>query len=202
MKARFPLLLFGVVLLLASAVSSALAYIHFPHMTLPKLCKHSTNIRALTIEKHDKDRGVIVYKVAESLKGETRPGMSFKHAIRNDAEGIKPIVDWMKDGKQAVMFTIETPSRGGIACGYVFIDEFCYSVDYNSRGDFWLLIRAEPNMSVCYHGPAETLRTLAKDSLAGKEIKVPVKDIVSPDPKADRDRRVREVNEVLEKNRK
>lgn len=124
--------------------------------------------------------------------------MSFKHAIRTAADAGKPIFDWVGDGKRAVMFTIE---GGGIACGYVFIDEFCYSVDHNRKGDYWLLIRADPNLSACFHGSVEQLQKVAKDILDGKDVKVPVKELASPVSQEDRDKRAKEVTEILRENR-
>src|SRR5262245_49310602 len=102
------------------------------------MCKQSTNIRVLAVHRYDKGKGVVVYDVVETLKGENPEGVSFRHALRKDFEGAQPIFDWVGDGKRAVMFTFADRQS---ACGYVFIDRFCYSVDYNRKGDFWLLIR-------------------------------------------------------------
>jgi hypothetical protein len=111
---------------------------------------------------------------------------------------VKPIFDWVGDEKQAVMFTIE---GGGIACGYVFIDEFCYSVDYNRRGDFWLLIRVDPEMAATYHGSVEQLRTVVRELLDGRDVKVPVKESLKPLSNREREKRVPALNEILNKNR-
>src|SRR5262249_18114866 len=132
MSARVAVRLAGVVLVLALAAPAAFGYIHFPPMTLPKMCKTSTFVRVLTVKKFDKDKGIVVFEVVETLKGEKSAIKSFRHTLRADAEGVKPILDWVGDDKQAVMFTIE---GGGIACGYVFIDDYCYSVDYNRSGE-------------------------------------------------------------------
>ena len=188
----------GIALVIAFAAATAAGYIHFPPPTLQKMCKQSTNIRVLAVKQHDKDKGVIVYEVAETLKGQNPKGMSFKHALRKEAKGTKPVVDWVADGKRAVMFTIE---GGAIACGYVFIDRFCYSVDYNRRGDFWLLIRVDPEMAACYHGSVEQLREVTKDLLAGKDVKVPVDESLKPLPNEERRRRAPDLNEILKNNR-
>ena len=97
----------GVVLAMVFAASPSAGYIHFPPTTMPKMCKPSTNIRVLEVKKHDKEKGVIVYEVVETLKGQNPKGMSFKHAIGKQTAGTKPIFDWVADKKQAVMFTIE-----------------------------------------------------------------------------------------------
>ncbi len=188
----------GSVLVMALVAWPSIGYIHFPPPTMQKMCNQSTNIRMLAVKKHNKVRGVIVYEVTETLKGKNAKGMSFKHAIHKDADGAKPIFDWVGDRKQAAMFTIE---GNGIACGYVFIDKFCYSVDYNQRGDFWLMIRVDPEMSACFHGTVETLQKVTKDLLDGKEVKVPVNESVKPVPLQERQKRVPALNEILTKNR-
>ena len=198
MVARAPLRFAGGLLAVGLAAPPAAGYIHFPPTTMPKMCKTSTHIRVLTVKKHDKEKGVIVYEVKETLKGKNPPCRSYKHAIPADAAGTKPILDWVGDGKRAVMFTIEWP---GHACGYVFIDEFCYSVDYNAKGDFWLLIRVDPEQSACYHGTADRLREVAADLLAGKDVKVPVKDGVKPLTLKEREKLAPALSEILIKNR-
>jgi hypothetical protein len=195
MSTRVAVRLLGVALAVALAAPAAVGYIHFPPMTLQKMCKDSQQIRVLKVAKHDKEKGVIVFEVADSPKGGKSQITSFKHVIRADAAGTKPILDWAREGKTAVMFTIE---GGPIACGYVFLDDYCYSVDYNREGKYWLLVRAEPGLSACYHGTAERLCELVRDILGGKEVKVPIKE---PGAREERDKRYKEVNDVLQKNR-
>jgi hypothetical protein len=192
----------GVALVMAMAAPISFGYIHFPPSTLQKLSIISTQIRVLSVKKYDKEKGVVVFEVVESLKGDNNKIKSFKHAIRTDAEGVKPIFDWVGDGKRAVMFTIEgDPRAKQLACGYVFIEDYCYSVDYNHDGEFWLLIRGEPNMSACYQGSADKLQQLTKEILDGKDVKVPVKERETPESKEDQEKRRKEVNDILIKNR-
>jgi hypothetical protein len=198
MPARLLAAFAGVILVMAAVVTPAGGYIHFPPPTMPKMCRQSTAIRVLTVKGHDKAKGVIVYEVADTMKGKTPDGALFRHAVGKESKGTKPIFDWVADGKQAVMFTIE---GGAIACGYVFIDKFCYSVDYNRRGDFWLLIRVDPEMGATFHGTVETLRKVTKDLLAGKEVKVPGDESVKPVSLQERRRRVPALNQIMTKNR-
>jgi hypothetical protein len=198
MDTRILIRFVGVVLALAIVALPSVGYIHFPPVTLPKMCKQSTNIRVLGVKKYDKEKGVVIYELVETLKGANPKGMAFKHAIRKDIAGVMPIYDWVGDKKRAVMFTIE---GNGIACGYVFIDEFCYSVDYNTKGDFWLLIRVDPELSATYHGSAEQLQKVAKDLLDGKDVKVPVKEATKPLSLKDREKQVERLNDILKKNR-
>ena len=123
---------------------------------------------------------------------------SFKHSIPKETAGAKPILDWVGKDKRAVLFTIEGNS---LACGYVFIDEFCYSVDYNIKGDFWLLIRVDPELAATYFGTAEKLEVVTKDLLAGKDAKVPVKEGVKPLASKEREKLAPAINEIFTKNR-
>jgi hypothetical protein len=183
---------------LAFAASQSVAYIHFPPATMEKMCKMSSHIRVLEVKKHNKEKGVIIYEAIKSLKGKNAKGMSFKHAIGKANEKTKPIFDWVKDAKRAVMFTIEGRE---LACGYVFIDQFCYSVDYNKKGDYWLLVRVDPEMAACFFGSVETLQKVTSDLLAGKDIKVPVNKSMKPVSVKEREKRLPALNELLKKNR-
>jgi len=194
MSARVATLFMGVTLVVTLSAPTAVGYIHFPPMTLPKMCKQSHAIRLLKVEKYDKDKGVIVFAVASTLKEGKSPITSFRHVLRTDADAARTIFDWLEEGETAVMFSIE---GGGGGIGYVFIDQYCYSVDYNSSGKYWLMIRGEPGMSACYYGSVERLQEAVKDILDGKEVKVPVKD---PNTKEDPAQRREEVNDVLKKN--
>src|SRR5262245_18318376 len=101
------------------------------------------------------------------------------------------------------MFSIEAdPQSKQMGCAYVFIDNYCYSLDYNRSGNYWALVRTEPNMSACYDGSVEQLQKLTRDLLDGKDVKVPVKEPATPESKEDRDKRVKEVSDFLNKNRK
>jgi hypothetical protein len=195
MSIRVAIRLAGITLGMALAAPAAVAYIHFPPMTLQKMCKVSHQIRVLKVEKLNKEKGIIIFEVADSPKSQKPQVTPFKHVLSTDVEGTKPILDWAEEGKTAVMFSIESQELG---IGYVFIDDHCYSVDYNRAGKYWLLIRAEPGMSACYHGSVERLRAIIKDILDGKEVMVPVKE---PETKVDGDQRRKEVNDVLKKNR-
>jgi hypothetical protein len=191
--------LVGVVLVMAVVVPAAAAYIHFPPMTLQNMCQISKHVRVLRVTDYDKKKGVFLFDEVKTLKGERSQIKSFKQAIRTDAEGVKPILDWVGSGKQAVMFWIE---GGDIACGYVFIDNYCYSVDYNRRGEYWQMIRADPQMSACYDGSVEQLQQLTRDILDFKEVKVPVKQMVAPISEEEKIKRRDEVEDILRKNRK
>lgn len=201
MRPRFLMKLAGVALMAAIVARTAVAYIHFPPTTLPKLCEQSRAIRVLTVKKYNKEKGVILFEATETLKGKTPDGTTFKQVIGQEDKGTKPIFDWVADGKQAMMFTIET-GRSGIACGFVFIDKYCYSVDRNGTGEFWLLIRVDPEMAATYLGTVEDLQKITKDILAGKDVKVPTDGSLKPVPNEERQKRVPALNEIIVKNRK
>jgi hypothetical protein len=180
--------------------SDAAAFIHFPPMTVPKMCQDSWVIRVLKVEKFHKDKGVLVFDTAEFLKKRVKPAQTVKHVLRSDAGDMKPLLDWVAAGKQAVMFSLERePDQMSSGVGYVFIDEFCYSIDYNAKGEYWLIMRAEPAMAAFFHGKVEELRTAVRDTLAGKEVKVSVKETTA---KGTDKKRHDEINEQMIKNRK
>lgn len=200
MRARLLACFPAAVLAVVVAATPAGGYIHFPPPTLAKMCEQSRAIRLLTVKRHDKEKGVIVFEAAETLKGKTPDGTTFKHVIGTADKGTKPIFDWVADGKQAVMFTLETGATG-IACGYVFIDKYCYSVDRNGSGEFWLLIRADPEMAATFFGTVETLQKVTTDLLAGKDVKVPVDESVKALTTKEREKLVPTLNEIMTKNR-
>lgn len=175
------------------------AYIHFAPGDLPKFCKESLVIRVLEVTKFDADAGVIVFEVTDTLKAEKakHPITAFKQGIDPKAKGVKPIFDWVKKGKKAVLFTIER-EKDGIACGYVVIDDYWYSVDYNVKGEYWAFLRADPHLSEVYHGDADKLVPLVKDLLAGKKVEVPTK---KADKVPEKMERFTEVNDRLIENR-
>ena len=51
--------LFCVLLAVSLSASSGHGYIHFPPMTLQKMCRTSTHIRVLSVSKYDKDKDVV-----------------------------------------------------------------------------------------------------------------------------------------------
>lgn len=187
-------------LVLALAALSAAAYIHLPPMQLPSLCKDTRQIRLLKIEKLDKDKGIIIFEVAQSLKGEKSSVTRIRHVIRTDSAGAKPVLDWAEPGKQAVMFSVTSRlGKWAEQCAFVFIDDYCYSVSSNTEGEQWLMLRGEPGMSACYYGSVEQLQALVKEILAGKEVKVPIKDL---DVKENSDKRTKEITDVMVQNEK
>jgi len=186
----------GALLVVALVASAAPGYIHFAPMSLPKMCKASIVVRVVTVKALDAERGVVVFELAELLKGK-RPMTSLKHVARGDA--VKPLLDWAAVGKRAVLFSIEGDGfRTASACAYLFIDRACFSLDYNTAGDFWLVMRPEPNLSACYHGPAERLVQLTKGVLAGEVVVVPTRELEGTETE---EQRIKAVNDILIENR-
>ena len=93
MPTRNLLRVAGVVRVMALAVSSSVGYIHFPPETMRKMCKQSTNIRVLAVKKYDKERGIVVYRVAETLKGQN-PNGDFSIYARTTSVWVKQQGRW------------------------------------------------------------------------------------------------------------
>jgi len=178
----------------AACTSVAFGYIHIPPATLHALCKDSTAIRLLTVKSMDRSTGKIEFEVSESLKGGNGTIASFEHTIDPTAKDSERIFDALEKGKSAVLFTSETAMG---SCGFAFVDEYCYSVDYSATRNTWVFLRGEPGRSMCYHGSADRLANLSKDLLAGKTAVVPYQQ-PSVD---DRDGRYEQIVETLKKNR-
>lgn len=157
--------------------SSALAYIHVPPQTLKAMCTESPQIRVLTVKARNLDKGVVVFEVGEVLRAEEKSAIvAFRLAVRPDADNGKTVLDKLPVGARAVLFSREEgEGKRTKGYGYLFLDEFGLSVDYNAAGDVWLYLRAEPNLSVTYHGSATELPALVKSVLAGQEVKVPTR---------------------------
>src|SRR5262249_5681405 len=150
----------------------------YPPMTLQKMCEVSSHIRVLKVTKLNKEKGVILFEVAETLRKQGEALDPGKQVIPKGANGVGPILDWAAEGKQAVLFSKDGGPKGQspVGVGYIFIDGYCYFVDYNASGKYWLVVRGDPGMSACYHGSPAKLRDLVKDVLAGKKVQVPTKE--------------------------
>jgi len=180
------------------AASSAWGYIHVPPPTLKKMCDDSGSIRVLAVAACDKDRGVVTFDVGEAILAPKSGVASFRLVVRPDAPGAQTTLESLAAGKGVVLFTCEGDSgKNTRALGYAFTDAGCYSVDYNAEGEFWLFLRAEPQMSACFHGTAKELAGLVKAIRDGKEVDVPTK---APAEKVDHKSRVRQVEDAINKN--
>ncbi len=197
--ARRGVSLAAALLLLTFAGRPASGYIHFPPPTFARLCEYSNNVRVLKVERVDRERGAIDFKVVENLRGTDSWGVG-RHLLRPTCAGTKAVLEWAEKGKEVVMFTAEHQIDGKFpnGSGYVFFDGGCYSIDYNVKAGFWLYLRPEPGMTACFDGTAAKLREAAKDVLAGKKVDVPTK---APALKEDKDKRAKEVDDLMKTNR-
>jgi hypothetical protein len=171
-------------------------------MTVQKMCEVSSSIRVLKVTRYSKDKGVILFEVAETLKKRNDPLDPGQQVLYKEAKGVAPLLDWVGEGKMAVLFSVDGTPKGGtvpIGVGYVFIDGYCYFVDYSPSGKYWLVVRGDPGLSACYHGSTAKLRELVKDILAGKKVEVPTKE---PAVKEDVFKRNGEIEQIITNNRK
>ncbi len=186
------------------AVSPTRAYIHFPPTSLPKMCEMSQNIRVMKVTKFDKDKGIILFEVTDTLKGIKAEKAKFKHVFADGLKGQKPILDWLEEGKKVVMFTIEVRTKENdlLSCGYVFIDKYCYSVDYSPKTEAYYVFRTDPELAAIFNGTVEQLQTVTKDLLAGKkDVKIPVDEKVKILTIEERTKFVKEICDFMIKNR-
>ena len=174
--------------LLVACPQPAAAYIDFLPPTLGDLCRQATHIYVLKVDKVNAERGVILFKPAEQLKGRDAvplPDDTFgKQIIGSDITGAKVIFDSAAEGKTAVVFVRE----GGFkSLAHVYIDNCWYLIVWNRDGKCGFAWNGEPTMLIRYCGTADKLRDAVESILKGEEVVVPA--MASDDRKALMERR-------------
>ncbi|HEY7424774.1 MAG TPA: YdjY domain-containing protein [Gemmataceae bacterium] len=140
------------------------AYVEAPH-TLGRCCQESTNVVLVEVVLVNKDKGVIIYKKVQDLKGK-HPGEEIKHNIGK--RGFHPrewqnVMAWAEVGKRAVFF-----HNGGAS-------ETCigtYWYQCYKEGDWWGMSHAEPFLLRTYSGDVEKLAAAVTNIMAGKQVVV------------------------------
>ncbi len=143
----------------------ATAYVEVPY-ALGRVCQESTNIVVVEVVKVNKEKGLIIFKKVEDLKGK-HPKDEIKHNIGQ--RGYHPrewqnVMAWAEAGKRAVFF-----HNGGAS-------ETCtgsYWYQCYPEGEWWGMSHAEPFMLRTYCGDADKLAAAVKQMLANKEVVVP-----------------------------
>src|SRR5262245_46880423 len=166
----------AVACLAAAWPQSAAAYIDILPPTLGNLCEQSTRIYAMRVEKVSAEKGVILFKSVEQLKGKgelsLRDGPRTKLAIGPTVLGAQVILDWAAEGKTAALFVKDFGDRAK-AAAHIYIEGYWYLVGWNREGDYWIAVRGEPNMLTRYCGSAEKLGAAVTKILRGEEVLVP-----------------------------
>ncbi len=171
--------------LLTACPRPAPAYIKVEPLTLGNLCCQSAHIYVLRVEKVSMEKGVILFKSVEQLKG--RPdGTAAKHVIGPKVTGAKVILDWAAEGKTAVMFCNTRKSRknpdkpkdkeeeeGLEGRGHAYIDGYWYWLTYDGHSKCWFAGAGEPTWLTQYCGTADKLRDALAKILRGEEVVVP-----------------------------
>jgi hypothetical protein len=153
----------GVIVL--TFVPWARGYIEAPH-TLGQCVRESTNIVLMQVERVNKEKGLVIYKKLQDIKGK-HPTVEIKHNI--GTRGFHPresqnIMKWAEPGKKAVFFY---NSGGSETC----IGTYWYQC-YN-EGEWWGMSHAEPFLLRTYCGDPEKLVTAVTAILQNKEVIVP-----------------------------
>ncbi len=153
------------VLILLSCANPAYAFIEAPH-SVGRICKESTNIVVVRVERVDRTKNLIIYQKVKDLKG-IHPAEQIKHNIGQ--KGYHPrewqnVMAWAKEGKRAVFFHNGQASLTGI-------DDYWYQCF--AEGQWWAMSHAEPFLLRTYWGGADRLALAVIEILAGKEVIVP-----------------------------
>jgi hypothetical protein len=126
-KRSLPVTTVAIACLLSLWPAPTAAYVRVPPQTLGSMCGMSTHIYVLKIEKFSVEKGVILFKPAEQLKGPSAlpDGVLAKHVIGPNVKGAKVILDCAAEGKTALLFAImeyqgtKLDEGGGI--GHVYL---------------------------------------------------------------------------------
>src|SRR5690349_20845856 len=89
-------------LALALPAPPAAGFITYPPMTLQKMCEVCNCVRVLKVTRVNKEKGVILFEVAETLRKQGEALDPARHVIPKGANGVGPVLDWAAEGKQAV----------------------------------------------------------------------------------------------------
>jgi hypothetical protein len=150
--------------LASCVVSTARGYVEAPY-TLGRTCSESTNVVLMEVARINAERGLIIFKKVQDLKGK-HPDAEIKHNIGKN--GFHPrewqnVMAWAAVGKKAVFF-----HNGGAS-------ETClgtYWYQCFKGGDWWTMSHAEPFMARTFHGDPEKLAQAVVQVVAGKEVVV------------------------------
>ncbi len=162
MKRTAPL---AAALALLAAVPAARAYVEVPY-TLGRVCQESTHILLVEVVKVNKEKGLIIFKKVEDIKGK-HPKDEIKHNIGQrgyHAREWQNVMAWAEAGKRAVFF-----HNGGAS-------ETCtgtYWYQCYPEGEWWGMSHAEPFLLRSYCGDADKLAAAVKQIVGGKEVVVP-----------------------------
>jgi len=146
------------------ACSTAFGYVEAPH-TLGFVCRDSTNVVLVQILKVNKEKGLIIYKKVEDLKGK-HPTDEIRHNIGKrgfHAREWQNVMNWAEEGKLALFF-----HNGGAS-------ETCigtYWYQCYKENDWWGMSHAEPFLLRTFYGDVEKLSAACKLILQNKEVVV------------------------------
>ncbi len=138
------------------------AYVEAPH-TLGFVVKDSTNVVLMQVTKVNKEKGLIVFRKLEDLKGK-HPQDEVKHNIGK--RGFHPrewqnVMNWAQEGKVAIFYHNGQASE---TCMGTYWYQ-CYK-----EGDWWGMSHAEPFLLRTFHGDIDKLATATKEILKNQEV--------------------------------
>jgi hypothetical protein len=140
--------------------------------TLGAVCARATSISVFKVEKVNKEKGVILYRKVEDLKGSC-PRETFREFLSaaHEPHERQHYLDWVEVGKIAVLFRHE--NRQAIAVGEQWtVNDGAPPKD---ESEVWTIgTRTEPWFLKNYCGDPGKLAESVKELLAGKDVIVPV----------------------------
>lgn len=155
-------LISATLLTLMLVVRPVQGYVEAPH-TLGYVVKDSTNIVLMQVSRVNKEKGLILFRKVEDLKGK-HPQDEIKHNI--GTRGFHPrewqnVMNWAQQGKLAVFCHNGNASETCIGTYWYQ----CYK-----EGDWWGMSHAEPFLLRTFHGDIDKLSQAVKEILQNKEV--------------------------------
>ena len=157
-------LVFATLLGVALAAQPALGYVEAPQ-TLGYVVKESTNIVLMQVTRVNKEKGLVLFRKVEDLKGK-HPQDDVKHNIGQKgfhAREWQNVMNWAQEGKTAIFFHNGQASETCIGTYWYQ----CYK-----EGEWWGMSHAEPFMLRTFHGDIDKLAKGVKDILQNQEVVV------------------------------
>ena len=154
------------------ARQAAVAFIDtFRPETLAAACDRAESITVMKVKKFSKEKEVILFEKVKDLKGKyPRPGLRERLGSAHLPAEKKHYLDWVGEGKTAVVFRYE--NRQAVCIG----DQWtvCDAAPPKDESEPWTITtRTEPWFLMAYCGDADKLADAVTAILGGKEVVVP-----------------------------
>jgi HEAT repeat protein len=141
-------------------VTAAHAYVDLAP-TLGRIVRESQSITIVEVDRFSAEKGVVVLKKVQDLKGETGTELSKHELIRQGESSVdRTILEWAEPGRRAVVFTT---AKAAVVC----LGEMWYQISSADEG-WWKIGPSRPDLPLAYYGSISRLADAIPLMVAGK----------------------------------